>query len=185
MLYKLSVLISTVMMFVQPVAGDYQVIPDEAIRLRILAESDGAEDQALKHAVRDAVNLEITEWVEELTSVEAAREMIQSRLFQVEEIVAETIEKQGLALDFQVAYDENVSFPAKLYDYYVYPAGEYEAILVTLGEGKGSNWWCVLFPPLCFLDFSAGTTVMDEDSEEEIVEDEEPKIRLFFLEWFR
>src|SRR5690625_2356377 len=99
------------MMFVQPVAGDYQVIPDEAIRLRILAESDGAEDQALKHAVRDAVNLEITEWVEELTSVEAAREMIQSRLFQVEEIVAETIEKQGLALDFQVAHDENVSFP--------------------------------------------------------------------------
>src|SRR5690625_2859180 len=114
------------MMFVQPVAGDYQVIPDEAIRLRILAESDGAEDQALKHAVRDAVNLEITKWVEELTSVEAAREMIQSRLGQVEEIVAETIGEQGLTLDFQVAYDENVSFPAKLYDYYVYPAGEYE-----------------------------------------------------------
>jgi stage II sporulation protein R len=60
-------------------------------------------------------------------------------------------------------------FPTKLYGQYLYPAGEYEAVIITLGEGDGANWWCVLFPPLCFLDFSNGTAV----SQSPIVEDEE------------
>lgn len=179
----------------------YQVIPDQAIRLRILATSDEPADQAIKHAVRDAVNERITDWVEELTEIDEAREMIQTRLDEIEEIVAETVATYDPSLAYQVDYDSNVLFPAKMYDYYVYPAGEYEAILITLGEGNGSNWWCVLFPPLCFLDFSAGATVSDSTPEEadEEVETEEvteteveetpevkrPKISFFFLEWFR
>ncbi|WP_440897918.1 stage II sporulation protein R [Amphibacillus sp. Q70] len=169
-------------------AEHYQVIPDDAIRLRILAESDDPNDQTVKHAVRDAVNQEITEWVETLTDIEQARELIQERLPQIEQIVAQTLQDYDQTIEFQVDYDSQVQFPAKLYDRYVYPAGEYEAILITLGEGKGSNWWCVLFPPLCFLDFSSGTTVSDDDPEQEVVnedEDEEPKVSFFFLEWFR
>ena len=197
MIYKLSTIIATLLMLVnQPMliepTEDYRVIPDEAIRLRILAESDHPDDQQLKHAVRDAVNQEITTWVEELTSVEQARETIQNRLDQVDAIVAETVADYDPGLAYQVDYDANVLFPAKLYDYYVYPAGEYEAILITLGEGQGSNWWCVLFPPLCFLDFSAGTTVTEGDSTEAEVdgetstaEVEEAKIDFFFLKWFR
>lgn len=166
----------------------YQVIPDEAIRLRILAESDDPTDQEVKHAVRDAVNQEITEWVGDLTDIEQARELIQERLNQIEQTVEQTLLDYDQTLEFQVDYDSQVQFPAKLYDRYVYPAGEYEAILITLGEGKGSNWWCVLFPPLCFLDFSSGTTVSDHDSEQEMPsedQDEEPKVSFFFLEWFR
>lgn len=167
----------------QPPADHYQVIPDEAIRLRILAESDDPADQQIKYAIRDAVNLEITDWVEELTSIEQAREKIQSRLDQIDQIVADTLREHGSSIDYTVEYNSKVLFPAKLYDRYVYPAGEYEAILITLGEGAGSNWWCVLFPPLCFLDFSAGTTVATDDDEE--TTDQAPKISFFFLEWFK
>lgn len=56
-----------------------------------------------------------------------------------------------------------ISFPTKLYGNMVYPAGKYEAILITLGNGEGANWWCVLFPPLCFLDFSNGEAVKDQE----------------------
>lgn len=169
--------------------ADYQVIPDEAIRLRILAESDAEEDQIVKRAVRDAVNDQITEWVITIDNIEEARALIQEKLPEIEHVVKDTLAQFDPLLDFQVAYDRSVQFPTKLYDTYLYPAGEYEAILITLGEGKGSNWWCVLFPPLCFLDFSAGTTVGDHEAEqhetEEESEQESTKVSFFFLKWFR
>ena len=59
-----------------------------------------------------------------------------------------------------------VQFPTKLYGEFLYPAGEYQAILITLGEGTGANWWCVLYPPLCFLDFSNGVAVQSDGFED-------------------
>lgn len=169
---------------------DYQVIPDDAIRLRILANSDSEEDQKLKRLVRDRVNEEVTVWVEHITDIEEARTLIESRLPELEAIVADTLEEAGKTNEFSVEYGKNVSFPVKLYGSYLYPAGEYEAILITLGEGEGANWWCVLFPPLCFLDFFNGTTVAEaetaEDSteEKEIVAEEETEVKFFLFEWF-
>ena len=155
--------------------SEYQVIPDEAIRLRILANSDSDEDQQLKREIRDKVNAEITEWVAEIADIEEARTMIENRLDEIEQIVEQTIEQSGEGQSFQVEYGKDVAFPAKVYGSFVYPAGHYEAILISLGEAKGANWWCVLFPPLCFLDFSTGTSVaeeVDEEEEEHDVEDE-------------
>lgn len=146
-------------------AQGQQVIPDEAIRLRILANSDTDEDQALKRKVRDAVNAEITEWVAELTSIEAARELIQERLPEIEKIVARVLEEENSNQSYTVDYGRNVQFPTKLYGQFLYPAGEYEAILISLGEAEGANWWCVLFPPLCFLDFSTGDAIEASDEE--------------------
>ncbi|MYL29356.1 stage II sporulation protein R [Halobacillus halophilus] len=162
---------------------DYQVIPDEAIRLRILADSNNGEDQRIKRKVRDQVNGEITKWVQDLTSVEAARQLIESRLPELEAIVQETLEAEGKRYSYTVAYGENVQFPTKLYGSYIYPAGEYEAVLITLGEGDGDNWWCVLFPPLCFLDFSNGTSVAESEEEpsEKVEEDKEEKEVKFFV----
>ncbi|GGC86103.1 stage II sporulation protein R [Thalassobacillus devorans] len=137
---------------------EYQVIPDEAIRLRILANSNGEADQELKREIRDKVNEEITTWVEKLTSIESARTLIERRIGEVEKIVAETLENAEVDQAYQVKYDDRVEFPTKLYGNFIYPAGTYEAILITLGAGKGDNWWCVLFPPLCFLDFGNGTS---------------------------
>ncbi|WLR48909.1 stage II sporulation protein R [Halobacillus litoralis] len=162
---------------------EFQVIPDEAIRLRILADSNDQADQKVKRMVRDEVNAEITEWVAELTSIEAARELIQSRLPELQEIVGQTLDKEGIQQNYTVDYDSSVQFPTKLYGSFVYPAGEYEAILITLGEGKGDNWWCVLFPPLCFLDFSNGTSVAEaeEVTEEEVEKEEEEEVQFFVV----
>ena len=175
------------------------VIPDEAIRLRILANSDSDEDQALKRKVRDEVNKEITTWVEKLTSVEAAEELIQSRLPEIEAIVEDVLEQENMQQSYSVEFDHNVNFPTKLYGSYIYPAGEYNAILISLGEAKGANWWCVLFPPLCFLDFSNGEAVQAEETTNDqekttekltslVVDEEEEKqeveVKFFLVEWF-
>ncbi|SHP70270.1 stage II sporulation protein R [Mycobacteroides abscessus subsp. abscessus] len=156
-------------------ANEAIVIPNEAIRLRILANSDLEVDQELKREVRDEVNAAITEWVAELTSVEAARDLIQSRLPEIKAIAEEVLEKNGSDQSVKTDFGK-VEFPTKLYGEFLYPAGEYEAVLITLGEGEGANWWCVLFPPLCFLDFSNSVAVkegVDEaDEQEEKVEEQ-------------
>ncbi|OZU88454.1 stage II sporulation protein R [Virgibacillus indicus] len=167
---------------------EYQVIPDDAIRLRILANSDNEADQQLKRLVRDQVNEEITEWVADITDINEARKLIETRIPEIEMIVAATLQEENKDNDFEVEYGKNVTFPTKLYGSYLYPAGEYEAVLITIGEGKGANWWCVLFPPLCFLDFSNGTTVAaaetDEQVEVEEEEAEEAEVKFFLFEWF-
>lgn len=155
-------------------ANDLVVIPNEAIRLRILANSDHEKDQEMKRKVRDAINAEISAWVEDLTSVEAARRLIESRIPEIEKIAEDVVRTNGSTDKVEAAYDKKVEFPTKLYGEFLYPAGEYEAILVTIGEGQGANWWCVLFPPLCFLDFSNSVAV-SEGIEEEAVEEEQEK----------
>lgn len=139
-------------------AQQVTAIPDEAIRLRILANSDAQADQDVKRKIRDAVNADIAEWVKTLTSIDEAREVIQSHLPDIQARAEETAAAQGLDQSVAVTFGK-AQFPTKLYGQYLYPAGEYEAIVITLGEGSGANWWCVLFPPLCFLDFSNGTAV--------------------------
>lgn len=161
-------------------ANDAIVIPNEAIRLRILANSDLEVDQDLKREVRDEVNAAITEWVAELTSVEAARDLIQSRLPEIKAIAEEVLEKNGSNQSVKTDFGK-VEFPTKLYGEFLYPAGEYEAVLITLGAGEGANWWCVLFPPLCFLDFSNSVAVkegVDEQEEKEAkVEEEKAEVQ--------
>lgn len=139
-------------------AKEAVVIPGQAIRLRILANSDLEADQVLKRHVRDAVNAKISVWVKNLTSMKEAKKVIQAKLPEIQATAEETVKQQGSRQAVKVKFGQ-VSFPTKLYGDFLYPAGKYQAILITLGEGKGANWWCVLFPPLCFLDFSNGVAV--------------------------
>jgi stage II sporulation protein R len=176
-------------------AKEAVTIPGEAIRLRILANSDKGSDQELKRQVRDALNAKITVWVQDLTSIDDARTVIQSKLPEIQATAESVVKQQGANQAVKVKFDK-VQFPTKLYGEFLYPAGEYEAILITLGEGKGANWWCVLFPPLCFLDFSNGIAVSKgfEDKKQEKTEakkdaptytkeDEQPvKAKLFVVE---
>ncbi|MFB6584693.1 stage II sporulation protein R [Bacillus thuringiensis] len=148
------------------------VIPKEAVRLRILANSDSDKDQALKRKVRDEVKAQIDGWVADLTSFEEARKVIQSHIPEIEKTVENTLKREGSKESFQVKFSKNVKFPTKVYGNFIYPAGEYEAVLITIGEGDGANWWCVLFPPMCFLDFSSGTAVRKE---EHVVKAESPE----------
>ncbi len=155
--------------------SDYQVIPDEAIRLRILAHSNSEEDQKLKNDVRDVVNQYLTDSLEKLTSIEEARSLINNNLPTIESLVQETINDDNFTVEFG-----EVAFPDKIYDNFVYPGGDYEAILITIGSGEGDNWWCVLFPPLCFVDFSNGATVLEHD--EELEEEDDTEVKFFLWE---
>ncbi|MED1202909.1 stage II sporulation protein R [Heyndrickxia acidicola] len=143
------------------------VIPHDAIRLRILANSDQDADQAVKEKIRDAVNLSIEKWVKDLTSKEKAKEVIVSHLPEIERIAKRVMAEQKMHQSVKVEFGQ-VQFPTKLYGDYLYPAGMYQAVLITLGKGEGANWWCVLYPPLCFLDFSNGVAVSKgfEDDEQ-------------------
>ncbi|GAA0487476.1 stage II sporulation protein R [Salinibacillus aidingensis] len=163
----------------------YQVIPDESIRLRILAHSNSEKDQEVKHEIRNQVNAEITKWVNELNDIEGARELIQSKLPEIEKIVGTVLEQNDIKQTFDLKFGD-VQFPSKLYGGKVYPAGTYEALLITIGDGKGDNWWCVLFPPLCFLDFSNGTTVAsaEEESATPTPDEQKVEVKFFVIDWF-
>src|SRR5699024_8526612 len=142
-----------------------EMIPDEAIRLRILANSDSEADQNIKYEVREEENQYISSLVDQMTNIEDARATVREELPKLEQIGLETIEREGMTNDIHVEYGSNVNFPEKSYGPYVYPAWEYEAVKITIGEGKGSNWWCVLFPPLCYVDVSDDASVEEnEDS---------------------
>lgn len=143
-----------------------QMIPDEAIRLRILANSDDAVDQEIKYAVRDRVNAHIEKTVAHIDDLDVARETIEATIPRLNEIVSETLGDYKQQYPFQITFKKDVPFPLKTYGPYLYPAGDYEAILITIGEGNGKNWWCVLFPPLCFIDFFNDTSLVDAEEDE-------------------
>jgi len=171
--YIFVLIISTIFSLYIPknevTANEQVVIPSDAIRLRILANSDSEEDQALKRKVRDAVNAEITNWVADLTSKQAAKKLLKEKQPEIQKIAEKVVMEENSDQAVKVKFGK-VDFPTKLYGEFLYPAGEYEAILITLGAGEGANWWCVLFPPLCFLDFSNSVAVSDgfeEDNKEE------------------
>ncbi|MBU8905870.1 stage II sporulation protein R [Desertibacillus haloalkaliphilus] len=163
-----------------------EVDQDDAIRLRILAHSDSVKDQYLKREIRDHVNEAITEWVTDIADLNEAKQVISERIPEVEEIVAAELDKLGLDQSYNVEFTD-VQFPTKLYGNIVYPAGIYDAVLITLGDGNGENWWCVLFPPLCFLDFANGDAVehQSEDGEEsEEYKDRDVEVSFFLVEIF-
>lgn len=130
-------------------------IPEQSIRLRILANSDSAADQAVKRHVRDAVVEAMNGWVSGPQTIGEARAEIRSRMADIERIVEAELRSRGFAYGFRAELAV-VPFPTKIYGKRVYPAGDYEALRITLGEGQGQNWWCVLFPPLCFVDSVTG-----------------------------
>ncbi|WEG13100.1 stage II sporulation protein R [Pullulanibacillus sp. KACC 23026] len=135
-----------------------QKIPKDAIRLRILANSDSAKDQAVKREIRDQVNANVETWVKDLKTAKQAKKVITAHLDDIRQTVKDKLDEEGIKMPYTVTLGE-AKFPTKMYGGYVYPAGIYQALVVTLGSGQGANWWCVLFPPLCFLDFANGDAV--------------------------
>ncbi|NQX70632.1 stage II sporulation protein R [Paenibacillus alba] len=133
-------------------------IPKESIRLRILANSDSPQDQALKREIRDAIIARMQEWVVGPQSLDEARAVVKAHLAEFDVLVGQMIEARGYSYDHTVELG-SVPFPTKMYGNQVYPAGDYEALRVTIGSGEGQNWWCVLFPPLCFVDSVSGEAV--------------------------
>ena len=127
------------------------VIPKEAIRFRVVANSNKEEDQTLKNKIVNNLNSEIRKLTVLDTSLDKSRENIKNQIPEFSKVVTETLEKNQSEETFTIDYGMNY-FPEKEYKGIVYEEGEYESLVITLGNGQGENFWCVLFPPLCLLD---------------------------------
>ena len=123
-------------------------IPKESIRFRVIANSDSIEDQTLKKEIVKNLSKELIK-TDDINNIEDTRKYLQSNLPLYTEIVDKTLKSNKSNRDFHINYGKNY-FPEKTYNNEIYPEGEYESLVITLGEGEGDNFWCVLFPPLCF-----------------------------------
>ena len=142
-------------------------LSDRVIRLHVIANSDSGEDQALKLAVRDRVLEQAERLYPAKADLDTARTALEDGMSQLAAAGQKEVEAQGY--DYPVtASITQCWFPTKEYDGFALPAGEYTALRVVIGEGKGQNWWCVMFPPLCFVDESVA--VVDADGKEMLKE---------------
>jgi len=169
-------------------------LSNKVLRLHILANSNSTFDQELKLKVRDEVVNYLTPLLENSSNLNETKKIISSNMPSINDIAQSVVSKYS-------NYKTNISlatsnFPTKQYGNISFPAGNYEALKIVIGEGDGNNWWCVMFPPLCFTNSSAG--VFDDSSEEKLqasLSDEEyymvnnydkPNVKIKFklLEWW-
>ncbi len=149
---ELAVLIGVVLTFFSALflsfAQDCEQVEQEVLRLHILANSDSAEDQELKLKVRDCILAHSDELFESSQSLEDARDRAAGKLKEISELAQAEVERLGY--DYPVcAQLTHTWFGTREYERFTMPCGEYDALRLTIGEGKGHNWWCVVFPPLC------------------------------------
>lgn len=137
------------------------------IRFHVIANSDSDEDQNLKLKVRDAIINYLQPKLLESESIEESESIIKKEYDELEKISKSVISENGYDYDVKVGIDYS-EFPTKQYSNVVLPAGEYKALRIIIGEGKGKNWWCVMFPPLCFVDEEKG--IIDKDTDDKLRE---------------
>ena len=142
-------------------------LSDAVFRLHVVANSDTAEDQALKLEVRDALLEFMNTICANCSTKEEAIAIAQSHQNTFQEIAMQTIIDNGYNYSVKIKID-NFYFPTKNYGDISLPAGLYDALRVEIGEAQGQNWWCVMFPSLCFIDISSG--IVDEDAKENLEE---------------
>lgn len=142
-------------------------LSDSVFRLHIIANSDSSADQELKLKVRD----KIIEYMNTLTSNSSDKKdvisMVNNHLDSFKEIALNTIKENGYNYDVNIEIG-NFNFPTKTYGDISFPAGNYDALKIEIGDAIGQNWWCVLFPPLCFVNSSTG--VVPDDSKNTLKE---------------
>jgi stage II sporulation protein R len=139
-------------------------LSEHLIRLHVVAESDSEEDQSLKLKVRDAVIDYMEELIRPSQSAEETNRLLEQNMESIKALAEQTVRMAGKDYKVDVVLGE-FPFPTKKYGDVALPAGYYRALKIIIGKGEGANWWCVLFPPLCFVDASHGTipdSVKDE-----------------------
>ncbi|MCG8482666.1 MAG: stage II sporulation protein R [Clostridia bacterium] len=126
---------------------------DKIIRFHVIANSNSEEDQALKLKVRDEIIKSLNNKLQSSENIFESRKILENNLDFIEDTAHRTLLKNGYVYAVK-AHLGTTWIPEKTYGTITFPAGEYEALNVVIGEGKGNNWWCVLFPPLCLIDSS-------------------------------
>lgn len=135
------------------------------IRFHVIANSDSETDQQLKLKVRDKILEVIKPLLDKSTSVTESKQILLDNKDLIKQISEQIIAQEGKNYNVNVNLQKS-NFPTKKYGDIILPAGEYESLKVVIGEGEGKNWWCVMFPPLCFVDITHGT--VPEESKEEL-----------------
>lgn len=171
-IFSLFVFISAIS-YVDAVSKD---LSNSVFRLHVIANSDSTEDQNLKYKVRDKVLEYMNEISKNCSSKEDVILLATEHLSEFEEIAKQVIVDNGYDYDVTVKIG-NFDFPTKSYGDISFPAGNYDALRIEIGSAQGQNWWCVMFPPLCFVDVTSGV-VPDESKEimKENLKDEEYSI---------
>ena len=136
------------------------IIPNESIRIRVIANSNSKEDQELKQKVRKSIQIQLAEMLKEADNIDEVRAVLNEKLPEVEYTVERELQNAKKNSDFDINYGYNF-FPQKIYKGITYEEGIYESVVIKLGESNGDNWWCVLFPPLCLME-------SDEENMEEV-----------------
>lgn len=127
------------------------VIPTEALRIRVIANSNSEYDQNVKNVVKDNIQFKLYNLLKDTKGIVEARSVINNNLPNINNEVGKILKD----INYELGYDVNFGFnyfPSKEYKGTIYEEGYYESLVITLGEGKGDNWWCVLFPPFCLLE---------------------------------
>lgn len=141
--------------------GDEEDEPYSGIlRFHVRANSDSKADQELKMAVKDDVVSYLEPLLKKCDNVEESKDVIVNQLQNIYTIAVNTIVEQGYDYDVKV-YITQEMFPAKKYGDLTFPAGNYQALRIDIGQAKGQNWWCVMFPPLCFVDESTAVVSVE------------------------
>lgn len=180
-------LLLTALVWCGTLIADRQRLNEELIRLHIVANSDSAEDQSLKLQVRDAVTESLQKSLANVADVGQARAYIEDNLPKLQELANSVLRSAGCTEEAVVSLCRE-AFDTRYYDTFTLPAGVYEALRITIGEGTGKNWWCVVFPSLCipatsdgFADAAAGAGFPDTLSGA-LSGDDGYEVRFFFLD---
>lgn len=136
---------------------DEIVIPEAAIRVRVIANSNSIHDQSMKMKVKEKIEKTLSPMLIDIDNVSEARTIISQQQEQLKKDIEVLFADNEYNQDFVIHFGDNY-FPEKDYKGVHYEAGAYESLVVTIGEGEGDNWWCVLFPPLCLLEAEDNNT---------------------------
>ncbi|MDR0804711.1 MAG: stage II sporulation protein R [Oscillospiraceae bacterium] len=173
-------------------ADDCDKIPDEVFRLHILANSDSDTDQDLKYAVRDELLADFGDIFGGADSITEAEGYARENIAYIETKATEYVRAQGFDYTVRAEVAE-MYFTTRVYGDITMPAGDYRALRITIGEGDGRNWWCVMFPQLCLPaaavqaeDNTDSTPVMFTPETSRVIENGgKIKMRFFLYEWVR
>ena len=130
---------------------DYLLIPNEAIRVRVIANSNLENDIKVKEQVKDELNDKVYRILNKVNTINDARKVISNNIEEINKTVDKSLKRLNYDKGFNINYGLNY-FPEKEFAGVKYDKGYYESLVVTLGDGNGSNYWCVLFPPLCLIE---------------------------------
>ena len=144
------------------------IIPDESIRLRVIPNSDSEYDQQIKTKVKNKLQSDVLTLLKDTSDIKTARKIIDDNLLTIDQKINKLLENENYELGYDINYGYNY-FPKKVYKGVTYEEGYYESLVITLGQGKGSNWWCVLFPPLCLMEAEENEDIEYASFVEEII----------------